>query len=180
MFGIKNWNLVLQEDERTRILKMKIEKEKLKKKLEKNPKKFNQNINNSNKKFHNKIGFKSEEKLIYNISGPIFNLITNNNNRYFYKNYNNLNPPKKGKRKSQIKPRNHYLRKAKNDISPSDYKIPLLVNIGLEISYKYFISKYYFFSNKIKDYKCYLIFYKIAILLTNLILKNLNLSINYN
>ena len=111
IFGIMNWKLVIQEDERAKKLKMKMEMEKLRKAKEK---KYNLKINKLNKNYNNNIVIKLENNIIQTIPGPIFNLVTTNNIQYFDKKDNFSNPIKKGKKKSRINQKNHYLNMIKN------------------------------------------------------------------
>ena len=109
VYGITNWKLV-KKDNKAKKLKQKLEREKLR---EQKKEIMNININNINTIINedliNKNELKFENKNVIKLKNPIPNLITNNNNSYFDNNYNYLNPPKKGTRKSHQNVINNYL-----------------------------------------------------------------------
>ena len=119
IFGIKNWKLVKQ-DERSKKLKIKKEKQNLRKGLNKKKQKDKEIKTNLKKddiikkELNNKKELKLGNKYINKKPGKISNLITTNNYQYFDKKDNNLNPPKKGKRNSQIIVINNYLKMFNN------------------------------------------------------------------
>ena len=109
IFGIKNWKLVKQV-EKTKKLKLENFRKGSKKKIQKdNEKNIKENI--ENKELKNNIELKLGDNYINKnkIAIPISNLITANKNQYSDKKDNNLNPPKKGKRNSQMIVINNYL-----------------------------------------------------------------------
>ena len=109
IFGIINWKFVVEEDKR--VNKLKFGKKQLRKKRKK---KYNNKKLNLNKDLNNKKEFKLQNKYKYKMSNPFFNLITTNNNSYFDKKDNYLNPSKNEKRKSKLTPKNHYLDNTNN------------------------------------------------------------------